>query len=119
MDRRPKVYIPNKGTHDYSTAQQYGELVFITQGSINKFALDTIYRTAVACMADSSEDDYLIISSLNSLCSICAAILARKHGRLNFLLFRRDRYIERIINIDSLIRTSVNISEGQLGTPKG
>ena len=97
--------MPNKGAHDYSAAQKFGDLIFLTEGTINKFALDVFYRTAAEAMYDAEASDYVVITSLNSICSICSAIMARRFGRVNFLLFRRDRYVERQIHVDSLLPT--------------
>ena len=101
--RRPRVYVPNKGAHDYSAATTFGDLVFITEGTINKFAIDTYYRSAIDSMMDSQAQDFLLIASLNSACAICSAILARRFGIVRFLLFRRNKYIERVVNVDSLL----------------
>lgn len=101
--RRPRVFIPNKGAHDYTAAEQFGDLVFITEGTINKFAIDTYYRTAIDFMKDAEPQDFLLVTSLNSACSICAAILSRRFGIVHFLMFRRNKYIERTIHVDNLL----------------
>lgn len=101
--RRARVYIPNRGGHDFSPAAKYGDVVYITSGDINKFQLDKFYRLCVNEMRDAEPHDYLVITSLNSICTIAGAILARKFGRLNLLLFRDTGYVERKIDIDSLL----------------
>ena len=101
--RRPRVYVPNKGGHNFSAASRYGDIVYLSEGMVNKFQLGSFYRSCADLMRDAEPHDYLIITSLNSLCSIAAAVLARKFGRLNLLLFRADTYVERKIDIDSLL----------------
>ena len=98
-----KVYIPNKGGHDYSHAARFGEIIFVTEGTQNRFAIANIYRAFVDAMEGSDKMDYFLPSSMNILNAIGAAVFARKHGRLNFLLFRDGEYIEREVDIDSLI----------------
>lgn len=99
-----KVFIPNKGGHDYSDAERFGELIFVTEGTQNRFATAGIYRAFIDAMVDSDKMDYFLPSSMNIFNAIGAAVFARKHGRLNFLLFRDGGYIEREIDIDSLIK---------------
>ena len=98
-----KVFIPSKGGHDYSRAAEFGEIVFVTEGTQNRFAVANLYRAFIDAMADSDKMDYFVPSSMNILNAIGAAVFARKHGRLNFLLFREGEYIEREVDIDSLI----------------
>ena len=102
-----KVFIPNKGGHDYSRAAEFGEIVFVTEGTQNRFAVANLYRAFIDAMVDSDKMDYFVPSSMNILNAIGAAVFARKHGRLNFLLFREGEYIEREVDIDSLIDVEV------------
>ena len=103
MARHPVVYVPNKGAHDYQDAKRYGELIFLTTGVVERYRTNTIYRTIMEGMDDAQEDDYLLISSLSILNSIISGILARKFGKINFLLFRDGKYLLRTVNIDSLL----------------
>ena len=101
--RPPVVYVPNKGAHNYEDAKQYGELVFLTSGVVERYRTNTIYRTLCEGMKDAQENDYLLVSSLSILNSIISAILSRKFGKVNFLLFRDGKYLLRTVNIDSLL----------------
>lgn len=103
---RPKVYIPNRGGHDYSAAAKYGQLVYVTEGLVPRWNLSEMYRSWVAVLETSSPEDYILETSLNSLCSVGAACFAYKHGKLNLLLFKDGAYIERKLLIDDLIRRS-------------
>ena len=44
MRERRKVYIVNKGVHDYSDAKRFGELVFLTEGSYNILSTSRMAR---------------------------------------------------------------------------
>jgi hypothetical protein len=103
MTRKPVVYVPNRGAHDYEDAKQYGELRFLTSGVIERYRTNTIYRTLMQGMEDAQEGDFLLVSSLSILNAIIAGILARKFGKINFLLFRDGKYLLRTVNIDSLL----------------
>jgi len=98
--RRPKVYVANKGPYDYSDAERYGELVFVTSGHLTYFTVNKYKQAWEEALTDSGPDDYIILGSLSILCAIGCAIFAVKHGRLNFLIYRvkTGKYISRALN---------------------
>lgn len=102
-ERSTIVYIPNKGAHDFSDAERFGKLVFLTHGTIKRYSTNTIYRVFIDGMKDADRDDLLLISSLAILNAIASAILARRFGRVNYLLFCDGRYLKRVVDIDALL----------------
>jgi len=94
------VYIVNKSAHDFSPAEHYGKIIFLSEGSMNRYSTNNMYRTFSSIMKDSKEHDYIVPCSLNVMNSIACAIFARKHGRLNLLLFKDGSYIERNLVIE-------------------
>lgn len=90
-----KVYVVNKSSHDFSAALEYGEIIFLSDGSMNRYATNSMMRTFKESMKDSDANDYIVPCSLNVMNSIACAIFAFKHGRLNLLLFKDGTYIER------------------------
>jgi hypothetical protein len=57
-------------------------------------------------MSDGIKEDFLLVSSLSILNSIASAIIARKFGVVNFLLFSDGKYILRSVNVDALLNTN-------------
>lgn len=92
-----KVYVTNKGPHNYTDAEQFGELIYCTDGPLDKFDLSEMYREISSAMADSGPDDYILLTSLTSLCSVACAYFAAKHGELHVLIHKGDGYVERSI----------------------
>ena len=90
-----KVYIVNKSSHDFSQASNYGELVFLSEGPVNRYATNSMHRMFSEAMAESSAFDYIVPCSLNVMNSIACAIFASKHGKLNLLLYKQGDYLER------------------------
>jgi hypothetical protein len=90
-----KVYIVNKSSHDFSPANKYGEINFLSEGSMNRYAVNSMHRQFSEIMKLSKADDYIVPCSLNVMNSIACAIFAKKHGKLNLLLFKDGNYIER------------------------
>ena len=99
---RKKVFVINRSSHDYSQAEEFGKLVFMTEGSLNRFAVSKMFRTFEPFIQTSKEHDYLLLSGLSVMCSVASAMFADKHGRLNLLIYKPDprnpgTYQERII----------------------
>lgn len=104
-----KVYIPNRGVHNYADAERFGELVYVTSGRVSRTEVGSIYRAWIEALSDSQPDDMIVNAGLTTLNMIGAAIFARMHGRLNMLLFNPGRdgepghYLYREIDVDSLL----------------
>ena len=89
-----KVFIVNKAPHDFRPAEQFGELVFLSEGPMNKYHTNNIFRQFLDRMKDSSESDYIVLCSLSVMNAIACAIFSWKHGTLNLLLYKAGTYIE-------------------------
>jgi len=89
------VYIVNRSSHDFSAAEAYGKIIFLSDGSMNRYATNSMVRDFAQVMKSSTENDYIVPCSLNVMNSIACAIFAHKHGKLNLLLFKDGKYIER------------------------
>ena len=98
-----KVFITSNGGHDYSDAARFGELVFCTDVAIRKDDIAHMYREFIIAMQDAEEDDYVLVGSLTSMCMVAAGIMADRFGRLNCLIFRDGKYIDRTIMLESYI----------------
>lgn len=96
------VYIVNRGAHDYTAAEEYGTLVFCTTGSMDKTDTSQMFRELTDSMEDSQPEDYLLLTSLTSLCSIACAIFAAKHQQLHLLLHTGAGYTARSIYLGHL-----------------
>jgi len=98
-----KVLIVNKSNHDFTDAERYGELVFMSYGPINRYATNQMVRKFQFYIDKSKPDDYLLITGLSVMSTIAGSMMALKHGRLNLLLYRSSiedgttSYIERKI----------------------
>lgn len=94
--RHPKVYVPNQSFHDFSDAERYGELVFLTQGTINRMKINNVFRQVATLMADADAGDYLLVSGPTTVNMVAASLLAYRFGRLNLLLY--DGYAGRYMS---------------------
>lgn len=99
----PKVFIPAIGPHDFTPAEKYGELVYLTDGSLSPYAIGRLIRLLVRKLRDSTPKDYLLVTSHTNLNLLCAAILSRKHGGLNLLVFGKSGYTKYSLHLDELL----------------
>lgn len=99
----PTVYVVNRGGHDYSEATKYGHIVFLSEGPLNKYAVSQIYRKFAMQLRTSSPDDFILLTGLTGMACIACSCFAFLHGKLNMLLFKNGRYIDRKLNLSELL----------------
>lgn len=92
-----QVFIVNNGGHDYSGAEMFGDLVFCTKSVIRKDDTAQMFRELSESLSWARRDDYLLVSSLTSLCMIAAGIMADKFGEIHLLLYKDGQYVARDI----------------------
>lgn len=97
-----KVYVLNHSGHDYTPANKYGEIVFCTSGNIDKNDVASMFRELNHAMKDAHEDDFIVVGSLTSMCSVATGILADRFGKVNFLLYDKGDYLARTVVFDSI-----------------
>lgn len=95
----PNVIVVNKSCHDYSKAQVFGKLTYLSTGNLNRFDTVDMYRKFSEIIEKSDKNDYLLLSGLAIMNSIACALFAVHHHRLNLLLWnaRKSEYIEKTI----------------------
>ena len=98
-----KVYVVNRGGHDFSDANRFGELVYLSEGKMDRFSITSLYRNFSSQIEESSINDYILITGLSSMSSIACSMFSYKHGVLNLLLFKNNKYVERKIILGELI----------------
>lgn len=92
-----RVYIANQSGHDFSQAERYGSLSYVTKGLINRFSVNYMARTWAVALKESKPNDYILVTSLTILTCIGCAIFGHLHGSLNLLIYRNSKYISRRI----------------------
>lgn len=90
-----KVFVVNKSNHDFSDAEHYGQVVFLSDGPMNRYSTNNMLRMFQEGLLSSGPNDYIVPCSLNVMNSLACAVFAHKHGKLNLLLFKDGKYIER------------------------
>ena len=89
------VYIVNRSAHDFSPAEKFGQIIFLSEGPMNRYSTNNMHRRFTEVMKDSNEHDYIVPCSLNVMNSIASSVFAVMHKRLNLLLFKEGEYLER------------------------
>lgn len=102
--RAPKVFVPNDSYHDYSGAKRFGDLVFITEGRVNRKNVNDITRKVAEALEEAEAHDFVVISSLSVINSITCAVMAMRFKRLNLLLFddHAGSYFSRTVILEKL-----------------
>ncbi|MFA5699119.1 MAG: hypothetical protein WC954_05245 [Sphaerochaeta sp.] len=99
-----KVFVINDAGHDFSMAEQYGELVVMTKGSFSPFETSNIFRAYEKFIAESSPDDYILLSGYTVMSCIACSMFASRHGKLNLLIYKHKamepHYVSRRISFE-------------------
>jgi hypothetical protein len=90
-----KVFIVNKSFHDFTAAKQYGEVIYLSEGPMGRYETNNMARQFELLIKDSKPEDFIVSCSLNVMNIVATAIFVAKHHRLNLLLWKDGRYIER------------------------
>lgn len=100
----PKVYVINRGGHDFSPAEAFGEVRFLSDGPVSQYETSKIYRAMKSALENSHPDDYILLSGLTVMAAIACSIFSVKHKRLNLLIYRPQdhSYLERRISLESV-----------------
>lgn len=90
-----RVFVLNEGSHDYSGAAAFGELIYCTSGLLPKHDINRLFLQLDEVLAESEPQDLIMLSSLSSLCSVASAIMAAQHGEVHFLVYHDGKYYEK------------------------
>jgi len=92
-----KVYVVNSSGHDLSGAEEFGELIPLTQGRINIYSTDRLLLELREKLKHYEEGDYLLLCGYILLNLLAGGIILEKTGKLNLLLydFRTKKYLRR------------------------
>lgn len=97
------VYISNFNEgHDYTSAEKYGELLHLTEGTVNLFAVDRLTAQLRHDLAGFDHaQDFLLVSGHLHIAVVAAAILGATHPCFQVLLFnaRSRRYLARTLTL--------------------
>jgi hypothetical protein len=102
-----KVFIVNRGCHDYSKAQEFGTLVVMSEGSFSRFATGKIFREFEKSVKSSEPEDLILVSGLTIMTAIAVGMFAVRHGKVNLLLHNQNPgqdevYVKRTIDFGGL-----------------
>lgn len=106
-----RVYIVNRGGHDYADAKRYGELHFLSEGQVSKYAVNKIYRMFAMQLRESCPEDWILITGLTVMSCIACSCFATLHGKLNLLLYQSGKYVDRRLMLTELLSANKETKE--------
>ena len=115
MNEQRKVYVVSKGLHNWSAAQPYGELVFLSTAPIGRTGISNMVRMFAPKLKRSEPEDYIVVTGLTVMCCVACVLFALRHKRLNLLLFdaATDRYVKRIVMLDDLSEVEQELEDAR------
>ena len=104
--RRAKVYVINNSGHDYSEAEQFGDLVYLTTGEVSAYKTNLHYRMLAEKMKDAQEGDFILVTGLASINAVAGWIIGSLGVNLRLLLFKNGYYLQRCL-LPTLLKEEV------------
>jgi len=95
----------SKSVHDFSKAETYGKLRFLTEGCIPRYKTTQMCRIFKPIIEEASPDDFILITGLTVAVAILCALFTLKHKRLNILIHKPqdNSYEARILNFEEIV----------------
>jgi hypothetical protein len=93
-----KAYICNKSHHDFRAVRAWGDPVYLTEGWLDQYAVNDMWRLIKPHLDASHPEDYIVQTSLPILFSLACGFMIARHGIVNILLFSKGEYIERTVS---------------------
>ena len=81
------VFVANFAGHDYTAAEKYGTLKYVTRGYISFNSLDRVKFQCAEGIKDSTPEDFLLVSGTAIVNAITALAWIAKHGVVQLLNF--------------------------------
>jgi len=98
----PKVFA-STDSHDVSSASSFGEVVTLVPSQLGIQSSDTrkIAKMVMGPLKDSQPQDYLLLAGEKSINAIAAAVLSRRHGCLNLIMYhlKQKKYLAKCVDI--------------------
>jgi hypothetical protein len=60
----PRVFVTNFAGHDYTAAEKYGEIVWVTKGYVSFHSLDRVKYRVCEALVGSTSEDWLLLSGI-------------------------------------------------------
>jgi hypothetical protein len=99
--KSPVVYVVNKGGHDVTLAERFGDLEFLTEDKVNIFSTDRLIAEIKEKLKSfNPETDYLLLSGAILINILAIRILLNNgYKSINVLIynFQAKKYIIRSI----------------------
>lgn len=83
----PRVWVVNESGHNFEAAEEYGELVPLTQGKVNIFNTERLYAEFQEKMRNLQPEDWILLSG-NMVLNILATMVAlKRQGEVRILIY--------------------------------
>jgi hypothetical protein len=96
----PRVFVTNFAGHDYTKAEKYGKIVWVTRGYVSFHSLDRVKYRVCEEVDKSIAEDWLLLSGIPMICVVAALYWFWKHKKVKLLIHDKkngDSYRELII----------------------
>lgn len=98
--RVTRVFVTNFAGHDYTAAEEFGEIVPVTKGYISFHSLDRVKYHVCEKIVESDAEDFLLLSGIPIICVIATTFWYFLHKKVKLLVHDKKgggKYRELVI----------------------
>lgn len=119
-----KVFVVSRGIHDFSAAEKFGELIYLSDEIQLKLSTPAVIRKFVEILSEESAPwDLLLATGLSFLNIIAMKIFMELHGDCSFLVYNKvlKSYTEHSFKVPSYLieRNSYRVSQRYIEASTG
>lgn len=85
MQTKPRVWITNRGFHNYDSATKYGRLTAITVGGLDLRHLERLEADVQRVLSRALDSDYILLSGAPIVQVLCIGYMYRRFGHVNVI----------------------------------
>jgi len=94
-----RVFVTNYAGHDYTQAEQFGKIVFVTKGFVSFESLDRLKFMVTESLLDTTPDDYILLSGTTLICSLVVSIWLHMHKVAHILNWDKKTSDYRLLTL--------------------
>ncbi len=96
-DEGVKVYAVNLNDKDYSGAEEYGDIIYMTEGVLDLRKAHTYEQKIRNFLKNSTEEDYLLLSGPTLICCLAINVWLDNHKQCKVLYWSNGKYQEYLV----------------------
>lgn len=110
VNKNRKVFVVSRGVHDFSAAEKFGELHYLSDEIQLRLSTPAVVRRFTDILTnESSPSDLILCTGLAFLNGIACTVFDQLHGKVNMLVYNKalNSYTEHVLDLPDSFKSAV------------